>query len=98
MHCSSKLRSKRICFGCMAKFDLRIGIGSITAGLLFLVSGSLQAGAFALVSNGAAQSVIVLGAEAGPLTHLAAAELQSYFEKLTGARVAQTSDPDSVEA
>ncbi|HTL55287.1 MAG TPA: alpha-glucuronidase family glycosyl hydrolase [Candidatus Limnocylindrales bacterium] len=61
--------------------------------LASLVS-SVTAETVPIDSGGVSHAVIVLGKDAGPLDRLAASELRSYIEKLSGAQVKQSSETD----
>ena len=66
--------------------------------LLFAPSGASGAGKPVIATQGEARSAIVISQDAGGLSRLAASELQSYLEKLSGARVPVLTDsaPESL--
>src|SRR5882724_1020906 len=59
-----------------------------------LVATSISAATIPIAVNGAARSTIVLGKNAQDLDRLAASELESYIEKLSGVRIKQISETE----
>ena len=74
---------------------LRVGCKAIAAIALLMAASCVSVQDCLLVVNGEANCVILLDGDAGPVEKHAAEELSRYLEKVTGAKVAQTQEPQA---